>query len=411
MKICLVNNLYEPYSRGGADTVVKNIITGLKDVGYDVFVITIGRKQKLETRKQEAVSDFRFPISGYKVYQIKPWNIFSYIDINNKPTILRFFWWFVNIFNFSGRSQVKKILETEKPNVVMTHNLTGISFLVPRLLKKMGLRHIHTLHDIQLVYPSGQLIYGQEKNFINTFFLRVGYEKLVRKLFDSPDVVILPSKWLLEFYTKRGFFKESNKVVISNPVAIDDETPSLQMDIEAARDDVYRVQFLFVGTVEKYKGILFLIETIKNISGDFVLKVVGEGRDLEKAKELAGKDARIQFLGRKNREELAEIYQTSDCLILPTLTYENLPTVILEAFSFGVPALASKIGGIPELVEENKTGWLFEPGKAEELKEKIEEILSKKEEIGRMRGECWEKAKTFSIDNYINNLIRLINSK
>lgn len=372
--------------------MVKSIATSLGTSGYDVFVITVGR----EIKKEE------------NIYYIKPQNIFSYIDINSKPVILRLFWWFFNIFNFSGKNQIKKILEAEKPDVVMTHNLTGISFLVPRLIKKMNLRHVHTLHDIQLAYPSGQLIYGKEKNFINTFFLRAGYEKLTRKLFGSPDVVISPSKWLLEFYTERGFFKNSRKEVVNNPVVTGEGIPRLQTAIEAARDDTSGTRFLFVGTVEEYKGVLFLIKTLKNISGNFVLKVVGEGRDLEKARELAGGDDRFEFLGRKNKEELAEIYKNSDCLILPTLTYENLPTVVLEAFSFGVPVIASKIGGILELVEENKTGWLFEPGNAEELKQKIEALLSKPEEIDRMRGECLEKAEEFGVEGYINKLMKLI---
>jgi glycosyltransferase involved in cell wall biosynthesis len=397
MKICLINNLYEPYNRGGADTVVKNIITGLKNSGHDVFLITVGKMKKLENENQKSGND-------YKIYYIKPWNIFSYIDINNKPIFLRLIWWFFNIFNFSGRNQIKKILEAEKSDVVLTHNLVGISFLVPGLLKKMGLHHVHTLHDIQLSYPSGQLLWGKEKNFINIFFLRVGYEKLARKLFGSPDVVVSPSKWLLNFYTERGFFGKSNKVVLANPI-ISDEILRLA---PLAQDDTRGVNFLFVGMVEEYKGTLFLIKTLKNISGNFVLKIVGDGRDLEKAKELAGGDNRFEFLGHKNKIELGEIYQKSDCLILPTLTYENLPTVILESFSFGVPVIASKIGGIPELVEENRNGWLFEPGNDEELKRKIEALLSKPEEIDRMRKECLEKAKEFGIKNYIDKLMKLI---
>jgi glycosyltransferase involved in cell wall biosynthesis len=407
MKICLINNLYEPYNRGGAGEVVKNIITGLKNAGHDVFLITVGKMKKLENENQKSGND-------YKIYYIKPWNIFSYIDINNKPIFLRLIWWFFNIFNFSGRNQIKNILETEKPDVVMTHNLVGISFLVPGLLKKMSLRHVHTLHDIQLSYPSGQLIWGKEKNFINTFFLRVGYEKLARKLFGSPDVVVSPSKWLLNFYTERGFFGKSNKVVLANLVVLchsreggnpEETVPGSRV---SARDDKGKTNFLFVGTIEEYKGILFLIETFKKISGDFILKIVGDGRDLEKAKGLAAGDNRFEFLGRKNKIELAEIYKSSDCLILPTLTYENLPTVILESFSFGVPVIASKIGGIPELVEENRNGWLFEPGNDEELKRKIEALLSKPEEIDRMRKECLEKAKEFEIKNYIDKLIKLI---
>jgi glycosyltransferase involved in cell wall biosynthesis len=394
--------------------VVKNIASGLVSAGHEVFVIAIGKyhcgchpddKDSSLRRKDLVVIE---QIINYNICYIKPWNIFSYLDINKKPEILRLIWWFFNIFNFSGKNQVKNILQTEKPDVVMTHNLTGISFLIPRLIKKMKIKNIHTLHDIQLAYPSGLLFWGKEKDFINIFFLRVWYEKLVCWIFGSPEIVISPSKWLLEFYSERGFFKNSEMVVLPNPVKIDEGIPRLKEVIEVARDDIVGIQFLFVGTIEEYKGILFLIKTMKNFSGKFILRIVGNGRDIEKAKKLADRDERFEFMGSKNREEIAEIFANSDCLIFPTLVYENLPTVILEAFYFGLPVVASKIGGIPELVEENKTGWMFEPKCEQELKQIIDRILSKPEEIDKMREECFKKSEEFRVENYINNLIKLI---
>ncbi|MFH1173299.1 MAG: glycosyltransferase, partial [bacterium] len=130
MKICLINNLYEPYGRGGAEQVVKNLAQGLKTAGHEVFIITTAKCPK-ETS-----------LDGIKVYYIKPWNLFWFGEINQKPAGLRFFWHGLDMFNWSGKRQTKKILEKEKPDLVNTHNLKGISYLIPRLLKKMKIRHL-----------------------------------------------------------------------------------------------------------------------------------------------------------------------------------------------------------------------------------------------------------------------------
>ena len=101
---------------------------------------------------------------------------------------------------------VKKILREEKSDLVLTHNLMGIGFLIPRTIRKLKIKNIHTLHDVQLAVPRGLIICGQEKNWEQKTFFRKFYELLCRRLFNSPDVVVSPSKWLLDFYdTKRIF--------------------------------------------------------------------------------------------------------------------------------------------------------------------------------------------------------------
>jgi len=154
MKICVINSLFEPYSRGGVEVVVQNIIDGLCSAGHDVFLITLGRKK-------EKNSHGRFII-----YRIKSFNIFSFIDIQKKSFIARAPWHIFDTFNISSAKQIKEILEKEKPDMVMTHNLKGIGYLVPGVVKKMKIKHIHYIHDVQLSRPSGLILFGQEKPFL-----------------------------------------------------------------------------------------------------------------------------------------------------------------------------------------------------------------------------------------------------
>ena len=205
MKICLINSLYTPYYRGGAEVVVESIVQELLNFGHEVVVITLGRRRDLS--KQGKLS----------VYRIKPFNVFSFLDINQRPVWLRLFWHPLDVFNFSGYWQIKKILATHKPDLVMTHNLKGLSYLAPLAIKSLGLTHWHTIHDVQLVRPSGLIIFGQEKPFL---IIDKVYEKICRRLFGSPRLVISPSEWLSNFYRTRGFFKHSRQLILPNPVNI-----------------------------------------------------------------------------------------------------------------------------------------------------------------------------------------------
>ncbi len=388
MKICLINNLYDPYTKGGAETVVKATADGLVKNGHTVMIITAGRKD--ETIEQDI-----------KIYRIRAWNFFSFFDIDKKPAFLRLVWWFFNIFNLSVVKKVERILQQEHPDLVHTHNLSGLSFLLPRSIKKLKIKHIHTLHDIQLVYPSGQLIYDQEKNFINTFFLRVWYEKLVRTLFNSPQIIISPSQWLLDFYLKKNFFTHSQKELVLNP-----STQIFDGQLRLPKIKVDEFNFLYVGRVEEYKGIMLLIQAFKKISMSdkkVFLHIAGTGREMKKAHSLAAESENIFFYGQLERERLTDLYGQAQVLILPTLTYENAPTVIVEAFSRGLPVIASNLGGIIELVQEDKTGFLFKPGDIEGLVKTMLNVLDN-DNLNNLSQNCWQRAKKHNLDMYIKRL-------
>src|SRR3989344_6678796 len=121
-KICLIHSLYNPYKRGGAEVVVEIIIRELLKLGHEVVLITIGRKEGIQRDGK------------LTIYRIKPLNVFSFLDINERPVWLRLFWHPIDVFNLNSYFKVKKILQNEKPAVVMTHNLKGMGYLIPRAI-------------------------------------------------------------------------------------------------------------------------------------------------------------------------------------------------------------------------------------------------------------------------------------
>ena len=108
-----------------------------------------------------------------------------------------------------SEKNIKYLLSINKFAKITTAILIK-TVIIPEI-KKSGIKHIHTLHDVQLSTPSGLIIYSKENSLEQRIFLRKWYETLCRWLFGSPDIVISPSKWLLDFYTEKGFFEKSKK--------------------------------------------------------------------------------------------------------------------------------------------------------------------------------------------------------
>ncbi len=368
MKICIINNLYPPYNRGGAEQVVVETVKGLQEQGHSVVVITS------TPEKDETVS-----LNGVLVYRINPKMSYFYTDAHTYGIWSRMRWHVENIWNREVAEKVDSIIEQEKPDVVHTHNLMGLSFLIPKKIRVRKIRHVHTIHDVQLVEPSGMILKTKENSFRYRGPHIWLYSVITKRLFGSPDVVISPSIFLREFYQSRGFFPDSQKIVIRNPL-----TFSGEVSYEKKRDKV--LQLLYVGQVEYHKGITVLLEAARELSHlEFELHIAGGGSLLLPLRERTKHTPHIFFHGRVDREALRRLYREADITIVPSLCYENSPTVIFESFSFHTPVLASKIEGIAELIDEGKNGITFGAGRVDELVRQIVWCSTARDELHRMQ--------------------------
>ena len=296
---------------------------------------------------------------------------------------------------------MRQILKKEKPDVAHTHNLKGLGYLIPRAIRSLNLRHVHTLHDVQLVEPSGIIIKGAENQWPYSFFLRRWYEKICRVLFGSPEVVISPSNFLLEFYESRGFFPRSAKVVVPNPVIENN------LAINCAESSGI-FSFLYLGQIEDHKGVLFLINSFKKLCREkSVLHIVGAGSKLSEARQLAADCPQIIFHGKVDRAQLPRIFSQTDMAIVPSLCYENSPTVIFESFSFGVPVLASSIEGVAELIKNGENGLTFEAGNESALIAKMSWCAQHPTEITAIRPAALKSIEGRGLDAYLDKLLNL----
>lgn len=171
-----------------------------------------------------------------------------------------------------------------------------------------------------------------------------------------------------------------------NPTALSTNYSSIEMsdyfysEIKSPKkkDEIKRL--LFIGSLSQtYKGLHVLLDALGELTSNdlkWKLDVIGDGsfrNDYEQQVERLDLKSKVQFHGYiSDRKAIYEFFRSSDLFVLPSLT-EGLPRVVIEAMATGLPVVASRVGGVPELIEECA---LVAPGNPQELREKIELILN-----------------------------------
>jgi glycosyltransferase involved in cell wall biosynthesis len=129
---------------------------------------------------------------------------------------------------------------------------------------------------------------------------------------------------------------------------------------------------LFFGRLAPEKGIDVLIDAASR-TPDLKVLIAGEGpeRSYLEARRAEAGTANVEFLGYIDREDLIPLIQSSMFVVVPSVWYENFPYNVLESLALGKPVIGSNIGGIPEMVQEGRTGFLFPPRDSAVLAEKM----------------------------------------
>lgn len=380
MKILLVNNLYPPHNRGGAETSVVNEAAQLAAAGHEVSVFTTAPFQGWRSLKASEWNE-----DGIRVFRFFPLNFFWYRNDHKHGAVIRALWYVGNIWGWHPVSVFKKVVKAVNPDVVHLHNLNGISYRLPKVCDKLKLKTVFTVHAVHYAVPSGVIMRGKKPSSLFKPFAA-----LMRRKLASHATVTAPSQWLLDFYSSRGFFKGQKMVVVPNPLVF--ASPSIK---PTAKSQQPITRFLYVGQMEKYKGVNVLLAAARIVpaSFNFEISLIGDGSLEPELRKL--RDQRIRFRGRLAPEDVAKAYAAADALIMPSLCEENSPMVIAEALSNGLPVIATVAGGIPEMIEHNLNGMLTSPGNAEELALQMRRVMECPEILPPMREAAIECAKKY----------------
>jgi len=157
---------------------------------------------------------------------------------------------------------------------------------------------------------------------------------------------------------------------------------------------------LYVGRLVPQKGIEFLIESIKIIkkrTDNFILSIAGSGILENKIKQIIQDydlTQNVKLIGFIDKPALIDVYSNADVLVVPSL-YEPFGLVNIEAMACGIPVVGSNVGGIPEIIDDGKTGLLVQPGNPEELATAITRLLENKELRKKMGAAGRKRAKLY----------------
>jgi hypothetical protein len=218
------------------------------------------------------------------------------------------------------------------------------------------------------------------------------------------DCFISPSEYLKNRYLKAGF-PRSKFNVIWNGIDV-------KRFGEIVRTNSKKIRFTFVGYLADHKGFLVLLKALSLIDKKYfvILNVVGGGERMDFYKqesEKFGANVTVKFWGKINNDRMEDVYTETDVLILPSIWPENQPVSITEAMALGVPTIASNIGGIPELVENNVTGVLFKVGDGEDLAKKMTKFIGDPVLARGMGIKAKKKIASYTFENQVGKIIRL----
>ena len=291
-------------------------------------------------------------------------------------------------YHFEAARKLELLIVDEKPDIAHIHLMWGqITPSIFPVLKKYNIPILFTVHDYRIVCPAytfrngkGQICEEcQGKHFYKCFTNTcckgsnlmsavMVAEQYFRNAFFNPakniDGFIYVSNFAKEIQERyMPAVKNVPNIVLYN------FSTSI---VEQSKTMPTEKYFLFFGRLSYEKGVKTLLEAFEKLP-DCKLKIAGTGpmeADLKQMK-LTRKMDNVEFLGYKTGKELSDVVAGAYFVIVPSEWYENNPMTIIEAYSVGTPVIGAKIGGIPEIVVDGKTGYQFESGNACDLKDKI----------------------------------------
>lgn len=353
-----------------------------------------------------------FKKKGYKVYLYDRYN-------DNINSIIDYLLIFVtSFFNLKAFFEVYNLIKREKIKIVFVHNIFPI--LSPSVIlaaKLSGAKVYLYLHNFRWLCcgdklyrddkiceecpKTNSIIPGIKNKCYKNFFLSL-WKTIAVNIWKGSvktltDFFICPSQTVREIYSNYGF--EQNKLVFLSHFVEQGKNLEMQKNISACN------KFLFIGRLEKPKGVLTLLDAFKN--NNYSLEIIGDGPLKNEIVRACGKYTNIKYLGVLQPDETYKKIAEAGFLIQPSEWYETFARTIAEAYSQVTPVIGSRLGTRKELVIEGKTGFLFEPGNADELNRVIDTAL--KADYAELSANCFKRYNEFySEEVFYKNLAKII---
>jgi glycosyltransferase involved in cell wall biosynthesis len=313
-----------------------------------------------------------------------------HVDLNDDSTPADWLRIAANLlYSWDAKRRIDQVVLRAKPDLVHLHNFAHqISPSILHVLRKHRIPCVMTMHDYKLVCASYSLLSkgspcercrggryyhcvlqacvknSRAKSLLNTVEMYLHHGLL--DIYNSIRCFIAPSQFLKRKVESMGF----KKPVVHLMNFIELQEVALASEVEER-------SIAYVGRLSPEKGVMTLVKAARLVP-DLTVKLIGDGPEraaLERAAAAAGM-RNVRFLGHLSGEALRGEIRSATCAVLPSECYENNPRAVLEAFALGKPVVGSRIGGIPELVQDDVTGITFAPGDARDLADKLSFAIS-----------------------------------
>ncbi|MBM3292137.1 glycosyltransferase family 4 protein [Candidatus Bathyarchaeota archaeon] len=344
MKIALCSDWVYP-TVGGVQSHIIGLTTNLIKNGHEVIIIS-----KEQSEKEPKSSPYDRSVKEIRTKTVAP---------------------IKHVIMPPQADELEKILRNEKVDIVHGHHaFTPTALMSIDIAKKQGIPTVLTNHSIS-VANSYDMVWDLMSQVL---FPVKGYVK-------QADRVIAVSHAAAEFIER--FMDDKKAIVIPNGVDIERFSKPLSPDSQVLKKiptDCPKI--LAVGRLSFRKGFHLLIEAMPRILKDSPktqLIVAGKGymmRYLKTFTEGLGLKNNIKFLGYVPDDSLPWLYNNCDIFTLPSLSAESFGITVIEAMAASKPVVASRMGGVPEIIDDNINGMLFQPWDSYELSEKIVKLLA-----------------------------------
>jgi len=306
-----------------------------------------------------------------------------------------------SVYSPSAYSEARRLIETHRPDLAHVHNLYPmLSTSVLSACHAAGIPVVMTVHDYKLTCPMGQhlrngsictkcldgsvvwsAVHGCKGDRLTSaaYALSHGLTRLRHSYQRGVDLFLTPSRFTADYLVRAGY-DGSRVVVVPN-------TSDLPTDPPASGDGEYAA---FVGRLGPEKGVNVLVEAAG--IAKIPTRIAGGGTiaNRERAAE------NIRFVGSLSRGALPDFYRGARFLVVPSIWHEVFGMVAVEAMSLGIPVIASKIGGLADVFEDERHGIYVPPGDAAALAGAMRRLWDDPAACRRMGGE----AREYALQNY-----------
>jgi glycosyltransferase involved in cell wall biosynthesis len=345
MRVLVAHNRYRSEQPSGENSVVDDEIQLLAAAGCDV--------ERLELESDA--------IAGWPIHR--------------RATLpLRVVW------SHEGSRLGREAIARFRPDIVHVHNTFPL--FSPSLLwaaRRSPAAVVQTLHNFRPLCASADFLrqgrvcekclgrlpvpavihgcYRGSRTATTPLAVMVSVHRLLRTWTRCVDMFVLPSEFARAKYAQAGWPIEK--------LAVKYNTASANGCFDAERDG----SFACLSRLGPQKGIDVLLAAWAEAfpQGGQVLRIIGSGEEEKRLRSAAENLQGVEFSGQRPHADAIRVLARSRALALPSLSYEVFPRVVAEAYSVGVPVIASRIGALPEIVEDGRTGLLVEAGSPHEL--------------------------------------------